>query len=222
MKRLTLIVSGNVQKTGYRDIVMRLGMALGLRGYAENLPDGRVKVVAEGEEKKLELLKESANIKNALINVEKIESSFSEATGEFSAFFKLVREGETDERLDRAAELLKDVIVAMNQGFSGLNNTLTSGFNRLGDGQDRMLEKQDRMLEKQDTTIQILRNVSEELRSVHEDTTDMKSTLSRIEVDVKDTKFSLSAFIEEKYQKLEGEIAEIKETLARMQESKVT
>jgi len=47
----------------------------------------------------------------------------------------------------------------------------------------------------------------------------MKSTLSRIEVDVKDTKFSLSAFIEEKYQKLEGEIAEIKATLARMQEA---
>jgi acylphosphatase len=51
-----------------------------------------------------------------------------------------------------------------------------------------MLEKQDRMLEKQDTTIRILERVSE-------DTSDMKSTLSRIEVDVKDTKFSLSSFI---------------------------
>jgi acylphosphatase len=54
--------------------------------------------------------------------------------------------------------------------------------------QDRMLEKQDKMLEKQDTTIRILERVSE-------DTSDMKSTLSRIEVDVKDTKFSLSSFI---------------------------
>ncbi len=83
--------------------------------------------------------------------------------------------------------------------------------------QDSMLEKQDSMLEKQDTTIQILRNVSEELRSVHEDTSDMKSTLSRIEVDVKDTKFSLSSFIEEKFRKQEKEIAEIKATLAGMQ-----
>jgi len=166
MKRLTLLVSGNVQKAGYRDIVIRLGMALGLRGYAENLQDGRVKVVAEGEKRKLELLKESVNIKNTLIQVEKIEDSFDEATGEFSGFFKMVREGETDERLDRAAELLKEVIVSMNQGFSGLNNTLTSGFNRLGDGQDKMMEKQDKMMEKQDTTIQILRNISDELRSV--------------------------------------------------------
>jgi hypothetical protein len=63
-----------------------------------------------------------------------------------------------------------------------------------------------------------LKNASEELRSVHEDTSDMKSTPSRIEVDVRDTKFSLSSFIEEKYRKMEGEIAEIKATLARMQE----
>ncbi|MDP2845228.1 MAG: acylphosphatase [Candidatus Methanoperedens sp.] len=143
MKRLTMVVSGNVQKGGYRDIIIRLGMALGLRGYAENLPDGRVKIIAEGNEKKLELLKESADIKNALISVENIEDSFSEATDEFSGFFKLVREGETNERLDRAAELLKEVIAAMNQGFSSLNNTMTSGFNRLGEGQDKMLEKQD-------------------------------------------------------------------------------
>lgn len=47
--------------------------------------------------------------------MEKIESSFSEAIGEFSDFFKLVKEGETDERLDRAAELLKEVIVVMNK-----------------------------------------------------------------------------------------------------------
>ncbi len=194
MKRLTLLVSGNVQKAGYRDIVIRLGMALGLRGYAENLPDGRVKVVAEGEARKLELLKESVNIKNTLIQVEKIEDSFGEATGEFSGFFKMVREGETDERLDRAAELLKELIEVNRSGFSSLKEDTSA------------------MLEKQDTTICILERVSE-------DTSDMKSTLSRIEVDAKDTKFSLSSFIEEKFRKQEVEIAEIKATLARMQES---
>jgi hypothetical protein len=54
---------------------------------------------------------------------------------------------------------------------------MTSGFNRLGEGQDKMLEKQD-------ATIHILERVHEELGSVREDTSDMKSTLSRIEVDV--------------------------------------
>jgi len=53
MKRLTLLISGNVQKAGYRDLVIRFGTALGLTGYAENLPDGRVKVAAEGDKKNL-------------------------------------------------------------------------------------------------------------------------------------------------------------------------
>ncbi len=69
-----------------------------------------------------------------------------------------------------------------------------------------------RMLEKQDTSIQIL-------SSVKQDTSDMKSVLSRIETDMKDTKLSLSTFIEERYRKLEGEVAEIKSTLAKMQEA---
>ncbi|GFO96025.1 hypothetical protein ig2599ANME_0209 [groundwater metagenome] len=88
----------------------------------------------------------------------------------------------------------------------------------------KMLEKQDKMLEKQDTTIHILERIEDKhdrsvqlLETIKEDTSDMRSTLSRTESDIKDTKFSLSAFIEEKYQKLEVEIAEIKATLARMQ-----
>lgn len=57
------------------------------------------------------------------------------------------------------------------------------------------------------------------LETMKEDTSGMKSTRSRIEIDVRDTKFSLSSFIEEKYRKMEGEIAEIKVTLARIQEA---
>ncbi len=208
MKRLTLMVSGNVQAAGYRDIIIRLGTALGLKGYAENLPDGRVKVVAEGEEKKLELLKESADIKNTLINVEKIESGLSEATGEFSRFYKLVSEGETDERLDRAAELMKELIGAVQK----VTGAVQSGFNETVGAiksvkvdTSAMLEKQDKMLEKQDKSIELL-------ETIKEDTSDMKSTL-------KDTKSSLSSFIEEKFKMQEIEIAEIKATLARMQAS---
>ena len=196
------MVSGKVQRTGYRDKIVELGRSTGLTGYAENLPDGRVKVVAEGEEKKLVHLAKAASIKNTLITVEDIESTYSEATGEFRGFYKLVKGGETDERLDTAAHLLKELIDTTKHGFGSLNNTMNSGFNTI-------TERQDRMLEKQDATIRILERVSE-------DASDMRSTLSRIEVDVKDTKFSLSSFIEEKFRKQEGEIAEIKATLAKM------
>lgn len=206
------MVSGKVQQAGYRDRVVGIGKNLALSGYAENLSDGRVKIVAEGDEEVLEQLTAAINIKNTLINVENVESSDWEATGEFSGFYKLVKEGETDERLDTAADLLKELIGVTNNGFSTLNNTMTSGFNKLALGQDKILEKQDSMLEKQDTSINIL-------EKVHGDTSEIKSTLSRIEVDVKDTRYSLSSYIEEKHLKLEGEIAEIKATLVKIQAS---
>jgi len=41
-------VNGRVQGVGYRYFVLREAEALGIAGFARNLPDGRVEVVAEG------------------------------------------------------------------------------------------------------------------------------------------------------------------------------
>ena len=46
--RLTAWVEGRVQGVGFRWWVRANALELGLAGYAENLADGRVKVVAEG------------------------------------------------------------------------------------------------------------------------------------------------------------------------------
>jgi len=48
--RLTAWVSGRVQGVGFRWWVRATALELGLVGFAENLDDGRVKVVAEGTE----------------------------------------------------------------------------------------------------------------------------------------------------------------------------
>jgi acylphosphatase len=42
------LVSGQVQGVGFRWFVARHARGLGLGGYARNLPDGRVEVVASG------------------------------------------------------------------------------------------------------------------------------------------------------------------------------
>ena len=45
---------------------------------------------------------------------------YADATGDFSDFYKLVGGGETDERLDAAADHLKELIGIMMGGFSEL------------------------------------------------------------------------------------------------------
>ena len=55
-KRLTVIVSGRVQGVGYRAFVRRYAKNNKISGYAENITDGRVEVIAEGYKPDLEHL----------------------------------------------------------------------------------------------------------------------------------------------------------------------
>jgi acylphosphatase len=54
--RLTAWVEGCVQGVGFRWWVRARALELGLAGVAENLADGRVKVVAEGPQRSCEAL----------------------------------------------------------------------------------------------------------------------------------------------------------------------
>jgi acylphosphatase len=53
---LSCLVSGRVQGVWYRDSTQRQAQALGISGYARNLPDGRVEVLACGETAALQRL----------------------------------------------------------------------------------------------------------------------------------------------------------------------
>ncbi|MDW7728225.1 MAG: acylphosphatase, partial [Candidatus Methanoperedens sp.] len=143
MKKATLFISGDVQRAGYRTKVVSIARVFNIKGNVQNLPDGRVKVIAEGEGSALEQFIQAVNIKNTLIKVRDIEKQYSPPSGEYQGFYKLVDEGETDERLDTAADLLKELI-----------HVTKNGFNRLGEKQDVMIEKQDIMIEKQDIMIE--------------------------------------------------------------------
>jgi acylphosphatase len=48
MRRLTAFVSGKVPQVGYRSRVLAAARALDITGYVMNLPDGRVRINAEG------------------------------------------------------------------------------------------------------------------------------------------------------------------------------
>jgi acylphosphatase len=48
------VVSGRVQGVGYRYFTLQAAQALGIRGFARNLEDGGVEVVAEADDAALE------------------------------------------------------------------------------------------------------------------------------------------------------------------------
>ncbi len=56
MKSLHLILSGKVQGVFFRHNTKKKADELGLKGYAKNLPDGTVEVVAQGSQENLEEL----------------------------------------------------------------------------------------------------------------------------------------------------------------------
>ena len=79
--RLTALVSGTVQGVGYRNWVQRHARDLQLVGYAENLSDGRVEVIAEGDEAALNRLLHWLRRGPPHARVSEVETQYSEATG---------------------------------------------------------------------------------------------------------------------------------------------
>jgi acylphosphatase len=164
--RFTAYVSGKVQEVGYRARIVDIANALGLKGMIENLKDGSVKIIAEGEDEKLKWFEDAIDIKNALIYVSSIEKSYSPASGEFNSFGKLVAKGETDTRLDTAAGYLKELISAvnkMNENLGGKMDQMLSKQDQMLNKQDQMLSKQDQMLGKQDELLDEVRSMNDNL-----------------------------------------------------------
>ena len=200
MIRLTAIVSGKVQEVGYRARVVDIANAFGLKGMIENLKDGRVKIIAEGEDQKLKWFEFAVDIKNTLISVSSIVKTYSPATGDFENFGKLVTKGETDSRLDTAAVYLKEIVVSvnkMNDNLGGKMDTMIARQDQMLDKQDQMLDKQDQMLDKQDQMLDKQDTTIGEIQALR---TDLKGYMDmrfkRIEADLSELKDMKVALIE--------------------------
>ncbi len=85
-KRAEFRVYGIVQGVGFRYFVYRNATNLGLTGYAKNMFDGTVYVVAEGEEEQLQKLYEYLCVGSSHSYIEKVDAKFSEYEGTFRTF----------------------------------------------------------------------------------------------------------------------------------------
>ncbi|MGQ9719224.1 MAG: acylphosphatase, partial [Nitrososphaerales archaeon] len=96
--RVRLVVEGEVQKVGYRDLVQRVARSLGVKGFVENLRDGNVQIVCEADNEALDNFVEKINVKEDLIDVESVRIvETSPAKGEFEYFD--IKYGPLDEEL---------------------------------------------------------------------------------------------------------------------------
>jgi acylphosphatase len=209
MNRLTAYVSGQIQKVGYRKRVIDIARAFGLKGIIENLNDGRVKIIAEGDDEKLKWFESAIDIKNTLIQVSSIETAYSAAGGEFSKFGKFVEEGETDSRLDKGVEVMKEILVAikdvnrslddMNSNLGGKIDTLGGKIDTLGGKIDTLGGKIDRIDSKMDLTLQKQDELLVEVKDMNASLNDKmdrvldKSDVSDLKSDMAQVKFALKA-----------------------------
>lgn len=85
-QRWQLLISGRVQGVYYRASTEQKASDLGLTGYARNLADGRVEVVAEGPEDRLSELKSWCKDGPPEARVAAVNVTTHPATGEFNGF----------------------------------------------------------------------------------------------------------------------------------------
>ncbi len=73
MASARFLVSGRVQGVFFRASTREQALKLGLRGYAKNLPDGRVEVLAEGSATALDALERWLHVGPPMARVESVE-----------------------------------------------------------------------------------------------------------------------------------------------------
>jgi len=86
MKRIQILISGKVQGVSFRFFVYQKALALNLKGFVRNLPNGQVEIVVEGEEKVLKEFLEICKNGHPTAQVAKLEVKEYSYKKEFNDF----------------------------------------------------------------------------------------------------------------------------------------
>jgi len=79
-------VCGRVQGVFFRQFTKNNAQELGIAGYARNLPDGCVQVLAEGPKESVELLLQRLKAGPPMSRVDSLDVEWKQASGEFTGF----------------------------------------------------------------------------------------------------------------------------------------
>jgi len=196
MKRRVIIKGDKVQDVGYRLFLLEVAESFGLKGFQARNVENYVEFLIEGEEKQV-----TAFIKFAKTN--------------YPEFAKV--EAVVDEDYDGNVMSIEGFYRSFS--LNQLVKIVNTGISMLG-RQDLMLEKQDSMLEKQDALLEkqdkMLGKQDLMLGKMDLMLEKQDKVLEKQDIlinEVKDLRKDLKAYMEERFQKIELEIARIKEKI---------
>ena len=87
MERANIKIKGNVQMAGFRTFIKNTADSLNVKGFAENLEDGNVRIVCEGEEEEINGLINSIKENTpSFAHVDEVSVEYGDYKGEFTSF----------------------------------------------------------------------------------------------------------------------------------------
>jgi len=206
--RAIIIARGEVQRVGYRDVVERAARKMKLTGIVENIKPYDVRIVCEGNKTSVDSFVKLIDIKEFPIEVEELEVSFEDATGEFD-YFEIKRGDmveELGERLDIANARMKHMIEKQDVTIEK-QDVMIEKQDVMIEKQDVMIEKQDVMIEKTDDNTSILKDFKSE---TNRNFTQLTNIMTKHDVDA-----------QERIAALTVEVSDIKARLVRVESALV-
>ncbi len=216
LKRASIRIKGDVQMAGFRTFIKNTADSLNVNGFAENLEDGSVRVVCEGEGEAIEgLINSVKQNPPSFVRIEEVAEAYEEYKGEFSSFERrgvdvpgeeVTRENEMVTLMrsfDKKGEVMIGILGSMNGTLGSVNGTLGSMNGTLGSMNgtlNSVKEDTSKMLGKQDETIDAIVEVSEKIDGSKEEIVTQISSL----------RDDLRSYMEYKFAKIEHEVEAIK------------
>jgi acylphosphatase len=85
-KRATVFYTGRVQGVGFRYTAREIACGYEVTGCVRNLHDGRVELIAEGNEEEVAGFLEAVGVSQLGSHIRNADVNWKEATGEFTGF----------------------------------------------------------------------------------------------------------------------------------------
>ena len=211
--RTRIIINGKVQMVGFRTFIKNSADSLNIKGFAENLPDGTVKIVCEGEKAKItDFISYIKQESPSFAVIDDINVVYGSYKGEFSSFKRQGADVPSEDgavlsvlkSFDSKAETMVTILGSMDEKLGSIDEKQDETIVILKDvkGDTKYIpgikDDTSKLLGKQDKSMEIL-------DSVKQDTAEMTNTLTFLKAVYRET-----LELKEKYEVLSRDVAAIK------------